>query len=253
MKSLAEWVGELDRLLISTWRDGESLSALAEAYQVPGKLRAPHWRPMTKRCGTGKSRASVQTIESRANLQDRYAAKLFKKDPDAATTTVGGCGTPADGTERRSRRQFRAAVAAGRQLQEKRDGGRAAERTKYFKAAADFYQNAYKHTKATESRIDLYSGLNAVALSYVAGVPNRTSRRNASNSRPRQKDYPDFWARVYRPDALLLGHLRAGDLDGHVDEVIKAYKDAFQHGTPHERDSALGQLRFLIAAGPAKR
>ena len=42
------------------------------------------------------------------------------------------------------------------------------------------------------------------------------------------------------------------DLDSHADEVIKAYKEAFQHGTPHERDSALGQLRFLRDAAPPK-
>ena len=30
--------------------------------------------------------------------------------------------------------------------------------------------------------------------------------------RAQQKEFPDFWARVYRPDALLLEHLRAHDL-----------------------------------------
>jgi hypothetical protein len=34
--------------------------------------------------------------------------------------------------------------------------------------------------------------------------------------------------------------------------VIQAYTAAFQHGTPHERDSALGQLHFLISVGPPK-
>src|SRR4030095_13313749 len=32
-KSLAKWVGELDRILIAAWRDGDSLSARAGAYQ----------------------------------------------------------------------------------------------------------------------------------------------------------------------------------------------------------------------------
>ena len=67
-----------------------------------------------------------------------------------------------------------------------------------------------------------------------------------------KKDYPDFWARVYRPDSLLLEHLRAGSLEGHADEVIQAYKEAFQLGTPVERDSALVQLKFLRDAAPPK-
>ena len=40
VKSLAESVAELDRLLISTWRDGESLSALAEAFKSLGNFGA---------------------------------------------------------------------------------------------------------------------------------------------------------------------------------------------------------------------
>jgi tetratricopeptide (TPR) repeat protein len=250
VKSLAESVAELDRLLISSWRDGESLSALAEAFKSLGNFGAA-LEAYDEALRDGKSRASVQTIESHANLKDRHAARLFKKDPgaarqlweDAERRLLGLNAVLGDSSERLSllaaNCKRRGTVAEG------------AERGKYFQAAAEFYQKAYQHTKKTESSIDLYSGLNAVALSYVAGVPSDIAEECLKFA-ARQKDYPDFWARVYRPDALLLEHLRAGSLDSQADAVIQAYKEAFQHGTPHERDSALGQLRFLRDAAPAK-
>ena len=49
---------------------------------------------------------------------------------------------------------------------------------------------------------------------------------------------------------LLLEYLLTGKLDSQAEEVIKAYQEAFQHGTPHQRDSALGQLKFLRDASP---
>ena len=59
VKSLAESVAELDRLLISTWRDGESLSALAEAFKSLGNFGAA-LEAYDEALRDGKSRASVQ-------------------------------------------------------------------------------------------------------------------------------------------------------------------------------------------------
>ena len=89
-------------------------------------------------------------------------------------------------------------------------------RKAYFQAAADFYQKAYQHTKKTQSSIDPYPGLNAVALSYVAGGESEIADECLKFA-AQQKDYPNFWERVYRPDALLLGYLRAGDLGAHAE------------------------------------
>mgnify|MGYP003693782859 CR=1 FL=1 len=66
----------------------------------------------------------MQTIESHANLKDRHAARLFKKDPDAARQLwedaerrlMGLNAVLGDSSERLS--------LLGRQLQEKGDGGR---------------------------------------------------------------------------------------------------------------------------------
>jgi tetratricopeptide (TPR) repeat protein len=247
--SLTAWVAELDRVLISTWRDGESLSALAEAYRCLEKFEAA-LEAYEEALRDGNSMASVQTIEHLANLQDRHAARLFAKDPDQA-------GKLWEEAERRLRglndvlgkSSERLALLGA--LYKRKGTATEAARATYFQNAADFYQKAYNQTKATESRIDPYSGLNAVALSYIVSARSDIAEECIKFA-AEQKDYPDFWARVYRPDALLLEHLRAGDLDSHLDEVVKAYKGAFQHGTPNERDSALGQLRFLLDMAPAK-
>jgi tetratricopeptide (TPR) repeat protein len=248
MKSLAAWVGELDRVLISGWRDGESLSALAEAYKCLQNFGAA-LEAYDEALRDGKARASVQTIEGRANLQDRYAAKLFEQDPDRAIKLwedaerrlAGLNEVLGNSSERLS---LLGAICKRR--------GVVTKTPKYFSDAAEFYQNAYKHTKATESRIDLYPGLNAVALAYVVKGESDIAGE-CLNFAAGQKDFPDFWTRVYLPDALLLGYLRADDLNSHVGEVIKAYQDAFQHGTPHERDSALEQLRFLAELAPSQK
>jgi tetratricopeptide (TPR) repeat protein len=247
MKPLAESVAELDRVLISAWRDGESLSALAGAYESVGDFDVA-LETYAEALRDEKSRVSIQTVEHFSNLQDRHAHKLFRTDSvqarqlwDDAERRLNGLNDVLGSSSERL--SLLGAIC-------KRRGG-VTKLSKYFSDAADFYQKAYKHTKKTQNSLDLYSGLNAVALAYVVSAESDIAEECLKFASG-QKDYPDFWARVYRPDALLLGHLRAGDLDSHADEVIKAYQDAFQHATPYERDSALGQLRFLIAVGPAE-
>ena len=245
VKPLAESVAELDRLLISSWRDGESLSALAEAFKSLKDYGAA-LDAYAEALRDESSQASVKTVEQLSNLQDRHAERLSEKDIDAAKKLWEDAERRLTGLNHVLGESAERLSLLGGNCKRR---GKATADSAYYQKAAAFYQKAYQHAKKTQNSIDLYSGLNAIALSYVAGVPSEIAEECLKFAGGK-KDYPDFWARVYRPDSLLLEYLLTGKLDSQAEEVIKAYQEAFQHGTPHQRDSALGQLKFLRDAAP---
>src|SRR6185369_278574 len=83
VKPLAESIAELDRLLISSWRDGESLSALAEAFKSLKDYGAA-LDTYAEALRDESSQTSVKTVEQLSNLQDRHTERLSEKDIDAA-------------------------------------------------------------------------------------------------------------------------------------------------------------------------
>ena len=115
---------------------------------------------------------------------------------------------------------------------------------KFFGAAADFYCKAYEHKRSVSGELDPYSGLNAVSLAYLAGQSAPIAQECLAEAK-RQRDEPSFWERIYRPDAILLEHLYAGDLDANTDAVVAEYRSALDGAAVNERDSVIYQLEFL--------
>ena len=238
------------RALGTYWRDGESLYLLADAHKHMSDFELAI--AMYKQAiGQEKASAPIAAIEQLANVLDRYAERLYPSDSaKAAELWDEAYRKLEDLNLLLGESQERLSLLGG--LFKRRRGSDPATQQEYYTEAARYYTRAYLYSRDKLSEINLYSGLNAIALAWVAGKPSEIAAECFREARSRT-DASDFWDRVYTPDSLLLEHLIEGDLNNkYVDEVVAAYRRAFEHATPVNIDSALSQLRFLRDKGPAE-
>lgn len=247
----------LDKSLPSTWRDGEVLCLLGQAYKELGEFNAAI-STFREAIGVSKANAPVETIEQLANCLDRLAGRQFAKKPDNArenwenaeklltnlNTTIG------ESSERLSllgglwKRRGEAEFETSPE-----------ESKEAFQKSADFYRRAYESTRKARNEIDIYSGVNWMMLVYLSksgldDAVNTAAMECVARAQQVQKE-PTFWDRVGEPDSLLVSCLLRKDLDQHVGELVELYKTAFQFGTPSEIDSVASQWDFIQRLSPS--
>ena len=221
--------------LPEAWQDGEVLFALAEAHKALGDFDSAATAYL-EALGREEAQAPVKAIEQLANVLDRGAGKLQGKDAARAASMWDDAEKKLTGLNDLLGPTSERLSLLG--ALNKRRG------PKFFGAAADFYCKAYEHKRSVSGELDPYSGLNAVSLAYLAGQSAPIAQECLAEAK-RQRDEPSFWERIYRPDAILLEHLYAGDLDANTDAVVAEYRSALDGAAANERDSVIYQLEFL--------
>jgi tetratricopeptide (TPR) repeat protein/pimeloyl-ACP methyl ester carboxylesterase len=246
----------LDRSLPSTWRDGEVLCLLGQAYKELGEFSAAI-STFREAVGASKANAPVEAIEQLANCLDRLAGRQLATKPDGArenwetaeklltnlNTTIG------ESSERLSLLGGLWKRRGEAEFKTNPDGSKEA-----FQKSADFYRRAYESTRNARNEINIYSGVNWMMLVYLSHSelddPVKTAAMECLARAQQAQKEPTFWDRVGEPDSLLVTYLLKTNLDQHVGELVELYRTAFQFGTPSEIDSVVSQWDFIQRLSP---
>lgn len=265
--ALRESVAAIQERIPADWRGmGEVLAALGRAW---GELEDFGKAVECYRNAVSDEKApySVKSVEQLWNLQARWAVERWRKDPkgnvdesremilDSETNLHALMKLMGETTERLS--LLGSAAKREAVIAEDRGGKKLA-----LEKMAEQYKAAFEHGKQT----DPYPQLNRLTASVLLSIldptvkPLRGLRSMIEKARlaaiTQQKGAPDFWNAVMIPDSLLLGHLAAGNLALHADEVIERYEEVNKSfGSPREIRLVLEHLDFLeniVAAAPDK-
>jgi tetratricopeptide (TPR) repeat protein len=243
----------VDRALKSYWRDGESLFRLAEARKAMNDFEGaiPLYREAIHR---EKSSAPITAIEQLANVLDRSAATIWDSDPKRAAEQwqeaagrLENLGLLLDDAVQKNTERL---ALLGALYKRRRSADPAIEQ-EYLKKSAEHYSEAYEYARDRLGKQDVYVGLNAITAAWLGGQPLPEFTADCIKAAASGKGADNFWDRVGCADALLLEYLTQSNLPGHEDAVIQAYRDAFQHARPNQRDSALKQVQLLRDRGDA--
>ena len=242
------------------WKDGEMLTALADAWASVGRIddaiagyrsAFQHW----------DGKAPLRAIEQFINRLDRDTARQLGDLPKDAK--------PAARTELEERRQT--ALALWEQLRAlgetserqallggfyKRSAQLATNRRivqSHLKKAYAAYNRSWELVKEEKGSAGFYSATARLTFGYLSGVMLEAELlAEADNlvalARAQALSATEFWDRVGVPDLLVVRHLICGDLAKQLETIISAYGDACHGGVkPGEFSSVMEHIGFLHA------
>ena len=248
------------------WRDGELLTAIADAWAELGQFdnAIENYRAAIHQ---QESRAPIRAIEQLANLEVRYAISLLAagEEPAAATVSETARTTPSDPeqlmkdaaelvewllklNETPERLSLLGGIYKRRALLA---SGKA--RHSMLTEARDAYRRAHSLALKTTGALDPYPALNWATYRFLLNDSNKSDLAGViadiqKEAAAKAKMDRSFWTRVGVPDALLLEHLVKGDLPDHITKVKNAYAKTIAGGaTEREQASVREHLQFLQA------
>jgi CHAT domain-containing protein len=255
--TLRQRAADLDRALPADWRDGEMLSALAG---VRGDLG--DWKraieDYRQAIITSKATVTVQDLESLANLEARYAARL--KSTGIVDESLGDSGKLRETAQVRlhwllqlgtNSERLSLVGSAYKRIALAAENEEA--RTAVLQKGAGFYWQAHKMRQEENGTVDPYPALNWVACQIALG-PEETEdllglidaceREGARLAEADSK----FFHRLHASDAMLHRHLILNDLD-QLDvepKVVASYRQVLQTGASFKEVSSVAEhLEFL--------
>ncbi|MFL6334512.1 MAG: CHAT domain-containing protein [Pyrinomonadaceae bacterium] len=261
---------ELERDLPDIWRDGAVLSAFGAAWAALGHLDRAI-KSYEDAVNKEEAGAPLSTIEQRANLLVRYADKL------RAEQSAGGQNGPAAGAKEPGslidkaidllkwllglgESSERLSLLAGCYKRKATAAQTPRERRRWLEQAKEYYGRAHFFHRDHRGSINPYPALNWLTYRFLLGesLGDDVALFDECKEAARKANElaPSFWNRVTEPDAELLRHLAAGDVEQYLEEIITLYRRAFGTGsTQRELSSVTEQFNFLsgMLSGVARK
>jgi tetratricopeptide (TPR) repeat protein len=128
--------------------------------------------------------------------------------------------------------------------------GTAKEALEWLKQAKDWYAKAHTFSKEKTGTVNPYPALNWLTsrflLGEVLGSDVAVINDSVEAAKKAEQSEPSFWNKVTEADAELLRHLLGGDVDQHLDDVVKCYQAAFgTHVTRRQLAAVFNHFDFL--------
>ena len=267
-----EYVRGLTRTIPEAWRSGRLLSQFGEVFGGLGAFpeAIECYQEALDRLGRNDD-VPLRAVERLANFQSRYADKLRKKIKARRDAHESVAANDPMETERSTliaaseqwlqwlltagRTRERLALLGSSYKKKALDATDPDEITAFLRQAAAYYGEAHeREVGVRKDKFDPYYALNRLACDALVGEVENPQQADdlieqcIQAAELREKEKPDFFNRVTRPDAELLRALIYKDLNQEQVERIKnMYAAVFeQRAGESEKASTLDQIDLWI-------